>query len=276
MREAGMAAIDPTARIESGAVVGNDVSIGPYCVIGPHVVIEDGCRLLAHVHMTGHTALGAGSIVYPFASVGTPPQSVKYKGGPTRLVIGPNCEIREHVTMNTGTEEAGGLTEVGARCLFMIGAHVGHDCHVGNDVTFANNATLGGHVTVGDHVFFGGLSAVHQFVRIGEGAMIAGVTGVAGDLIPYGFARGSYAQLVGINVVGMRRRGHTRDDMRRLRRANRELFGGDGTFPERLEAVAGKYAGDPVIGKVVDFIRKGSARSLLQVARKGDPEADSA
>jgi len=154
------ASIDPTARIESGAVIGEDVSIGPYCVIGPNVTIETGCKLLAHVHVAGHTTLGSGSIVYPFASLGTPPQSVKYKGGPTKLVIGPNCEIREHVTMNTGTEEAGGLTEVGARCLFMVGAHVAHDCHVGNDVTLANNATLGGHVIVGDNVFFGGLSAV--------------------------------------------------------------------------------------------------------------------
>lgn len=270
-----MAGIDPTARIESGAVIGKDVSVGPYCVVGPHVVIGDGCRLFAHVHITGHTTLGAGSIVYPFASLGTPPQSVKYKGGPTKLVIGPNCEIREHVTMNTGTEEAGGVTEVGARCLLMVGAHIAHDCRVGNDVTFANNATLGGHVTVGDNVFFGGLSAVHQFARIGEGAMIAGLTGVPGDIIPFGYARGSYATLVGINVIGMRRKGYTRDDMHRLRRANNELFAATGTFSERLDAVAGKYAGDPVVGKVIAFIQQGSARALVQPARAGEPDADS-
>ena len=270
-----MSGIDPTARIDSGAVLGKDVSVGPYCVVGPNVAIEDGCRLLAHVHVTGHTTLGAGTVVYPFASLGTPPQSVKYKGGPTRLVIGQQCEIREHVTMNTGTEESGGVTEVGARCLFMVGVHVAHDCRVGNDITFANNATLGGHVSVGDGVFIGGLSAVHQFARIGEGAMIAGITGVPGDIIPFGFARGSYAELVGINVVGMKRRGFSRDDMRRLRRANIELFGGGGTFPERTEAVAKKYAGDPVVEKVINFIRQGNARALVRPPRSSAPELES-
>lgn len=270
-----MASIDPTARVESGAAIGSDVTIGPYCVVGANAVIADGCRLIAHVHIAGHTTLGSGSVVYPFASLGTPPQSVKYKGGPTRLVIGPNCEIREHVTMNTGTEEAGGLTEVGARCFIMVGTHIAHDCRVGNDVTFANNATLGGHVTVGDSVFFGGLSAVHQFVRIGEGAMIAGVTGVPGDLIPFGYARGSYATLVGLNVVGMKRRGYSRDDMRRLRSFQKELFAGGGNFRDRLEEVAKKYAGDPVVGKVVAFIREGGARALVQPARNGGAEIDS-
>jgi UDP-N-acetylglucosamine acyltransferase len=270
-----MAAIDPTARIESGAIIGKDVSVGAYSVVGPNVVIEDGCRLLSHVHVTGHTTLGAGTMVYPFASLGTPPQSVKYKGGPTRLVVGQKCEIREHVTMNIGTEEAGGVTEVGDRCLLMVGSHIGHDCHVGNDVTFANNATLGGHVTVGDNVFFGGLSAVHQFARIGEGVMIAGLTGVPGDIIPFGYARGSYATLAGINVIGMRRKGYTRDDMHRLRRANNELFANTGTFNERLESVAKKYAGDAVVGKVITFIQQGSSRALVHPARQSDPEADS-
>jgi UDP-N-acetylglucosamine acyltransferase len=270
-----MMGIDPAARIESGAVIGNDVSVGPYCVIGPLVVIEDGCRLLAHVHVTGHTTLGTGTVVYPFASLGTPPQSVKYKGGPTRLVIGPKCEIREHVTMNTGTEEAGGVTEVGARCLFMVASHVAHDCHIGNDVTMANNATLGGHVTVGDNVFFGGLSAVHQFARIGENVMVGGVTGVRGDIIPFGFANGQHAQLVGINVVGMKRRGFKRDDMHRLRRALNEIFGQSGTFKERVEEAAKTYAGDPVVGKVIAFIQEGGSRALVQPARGGDAEADS-
>src|SRR4029078_12314266 len=137
-----MAAIDPTARIATGAVIGKDVSVGPYCVIGPHVVIEHGCKLLASVHVTGHTSLGAGTVVYPFASLGTPPQSVKYKGGPTRLVVGADCDIREGVTVNTGTEDGGGLTEIGTRCFLLAGSHVGHDCHVGNNVTLANNAVL--------------------------------------------------------------------------------------------------------------------------------------
>lgn len=271
-----MAMIDPTARIEPGAVIGKDVSIGPYCVVGPHVTIEDGCKLVAHVHVMGHTTLGAGTSVYPFSSLGTPPQSVKYKGGPTRLLIGEKCEIREHVTMNTGTEDAGGLTEVGARCLFMVGTHVAHDCHVGNDVTMANNATLAGHVTVGDNVFFGGLCAVHQFARIGENVMVGGVTGVRGDVIPFGFVNGQHAKLVGINVIGMKRRGYTRTDMHRLRTATSEIFSETGTFKERFELVAAKYAGDPVVGRVIAFIQEGGPRALVQPPRAGDADMDAA
>ena len=176
-----MTSIDPTARIESGAEIGRDVSIGPYCIIGSKVVLADGCRLAGHVHVTGHTRIGSRTAIYPFASLGTPPQSVRYRGGPTRLVIGADCDIREGVTMNTGTEDDRGVTEVGDRCLFMVGSHVGHDCKVGNDVTFANNVVLGGHVSVGDFVVFGGQAAVRQFVRIGEGAMVVGMSGVRAD-----------------------------------------------------------------------------------------------
>jgi UDP-N-acetylglucosamine acyltransferase len=270
-----MVAIDPTARIETGAVIGKDVSIGPYCVIGPHAVIADGCRLLAHVHVSGHTSIGAGTVIYPFASLGTPPQSVKYGGGPTRLLIGANCDIREHVTMNIGTEEGGGLTEVGSGCFFMVGSHVGHDCRVGNNVTFANNATLGGHVTVGDYVFLGGLAAVHQFARIGEGAMIGGVTGVRGDVIPFAYAVGDHAKIMGVNVVGMKRRGYSRQDMHRLRRAYQTLFSACGTFRERVEAASKEFAGDPVVGKVIAFIGEGGERALVHPPAKGrDSAAD--
>lgn len=272
-----MAVIDPSARIDPGAVIGEDVSIGPYCAVGPHAVIGDRCRLVAHVHIAGHTTIGAGTVVYPFASLGTPPQSVKYRGGPTRLVIGADCDIRESVTMNLGSEDGGGLTEVGAKCFFMVGSHVGHDCHVGNSVTFANNATLGGHVTVDDHVFIGGLSAVHQFVRIGESAMIGGVTGVACDVIPFGYAFGPYAELVGINVIGMKRRGYSRQDMHRLRRAYAELFSGAGTFAERMAVVTMEYAQDPVVGKVVAFLNAGGTRALthppLRRGAAADPDA---
>jgi UDP-N-acetylglucosamine acyltransferase len=214
-----MAAIDPTARVDGKAVIAPDVSIGPYCVIGPHVTLGQGCRLLAHVHIAGHTTIGAQTKIAPFVSLGTPPQSVRYRGGPTHLVIGEACDIREHVTMNTGTEDGGGVTRVGDRCMFMVGSHVAHDCVVGSDVTLANNAVLGGHVSVGDFAFFGGQSAIHQFIRIGESAMIAGVSGVREDVIPFGFALGQTAELVGLNIVGLRRRGISRADMHRLRRA---------------------------------------------------------
>ena len=271
-----MAMIDPTARIEPGARVGADVSIGPYCIVGPDVAIGDGCRLLAHVHLAGHTAIGARTVIYPFASLGAPPQSVKYKGGPTRLVVGSNCDIRESVTMNTGTEDGGGITLVGDRCFFMAGSHVGHDCHVGSDVTFANNAVLGGHVSVGDRAFLGGQAAVHQFVRVGEGAMIGGLSGVTRDVIPFGFAFGPKAELVGLNMVGLKRRGHGRADLHRLRQCYRALFLGSGEFRERLAAVAADYAADPLVGKIVDFLRAGGSRPPMMPARVrgGDrPEA---
>jgi UDP-N-acetylglucosamine acyltransferase len=259
--------IDPSARIEPGARIGRGVSIGPFCVIGPDVAIADGCRLLAHVHLAGYTAIGARTVIYPFASLGTPPQSVKYRGGPTRLVVGSDCEIRESVTMSTGTEDGGGVTSVGDRCFFMAGSHVAHDCHVGSDVTFANNAVLAGHVSVGDRAFLGGQAAVHQFVRIGEGAMISGLCGVTRDLIPFGFAFGTKADLVGLNMVGLKRRGHGRADMHRLRQCYRALFLGAGEFRDRLAAVAADYEADPLAGKILEFLRAGGSRPPMMPAR---------
>jgi len=270
--------IDPTARIEPGATIGQDVSIGPYCVIGPHVAIGDGCRLVAHVHVAGHTTIGARSVIYPFASLGTPPQSVKYRGGPTRLIVGADCDIREGVTLNIGTEDDRGVTEIGDRCFFMVGSHVGHDCKVGNDVTFANNVVLGGHVTIGDFVVFGGQAAVRQFVRIGEGAMVVGLSGVRADVIPFGLVQGPLAELIGLNVVGMRRRGFPRADIHRLRQGYQALFFGAGTFRERLERLAAQMGRDPLVAKVIGFIRAGS-RPLTMAVRRAqlgqEPDRDS-
>jgi UDP-N-acetylglucosamine acyltransferase len=273
-----MAAIDPTARIAEGAVIGAEVTVGPYCIIGPNVVIGEGCRLVAHVHVTGHTSIGARTTVAPFASLGTPPQSVKYRGGPTRLEIGSDCDIREGVTINTGTEDGLGVTRIGDRCMLMVGSHVGHDCVVGSNVVFANNAVLGGHVVVGDHVFFGGQCAVHQFVRIGEGAMVSGLSGAASDVIPYGFVFGTpTGMLGGLNIVGLRRRGVARADMHRLRRAYRTLFFGEGQFAERVHAVARDYPDDPLVGKIVAFIRAGGSRSLMKAhPREGGTTAEEA
>ena len=268
-----MAAIDPTARIEPGAVIGNNASIGPYCVIGPHVELGDGCKLLAHVHVAGHTTIGPRTVVYPFASLGTPPQSVKYRGGPTRLVIGAECEIREGVTVNTGTEDDRGITEVGDRCCLMVGSHIGHDCKVGNDVIFANNVVLGGHVTIGDFAVFGGQAAVRQFVRIGEGAMVVGLSGVRADVIPFGLVQGPLADLIGLNVVGMRRRGSSKADIHRLRQAYEAMFFGAGTFRERLNHVAAQNGADPLVGKVIAFIRAGS-RPLTMAIRRASTDED--
>ena len=265
--------IDPSARIETGAAIGPNAKIGPYCTIGPHVTVGEGCRLVAHVNLTGHTTIGPRTVIHPFASLGTAPQSVHYRGGPTRLVVGAGCDIREHVTMNTGTEDGGGVTEVGERCFLMVGAHIGHDCKVGNDVIFANNILLAGHVTVGDHVMFGGGAAVRQFVRIGEGAMIVGLSGARADVIPWGMVLGSpFGDLVGLNVIGMRRRGIAKAEIHRFREAFQTLFFGDGEFRARLEQISSQYSGDVQVGKMIDFIRAGK-RPLTMGSKRGAAEA---
>lgn len=265
--------IDPSARVEAGAVIGNGVTIGPYCTIGPHVTIGDGCRLMSHVSITGHTTIGPRNVIYPFASLGTPPQSTGYKGEPTRLEIGADNDIREHVTMNTGTVADRGVTTVGNNCFFMVGSHVAHDCVVGNKVIFANNVLLGGHSQIGDNVVFGGSVAVRQFVRIGEGAMIVGLSGVRADVIPYGMAHGPLANLVGLNVVGMRRRGLSKSDLHRVREAYQALFFGEGEFKPRFERVAAEYGADPLIAKIIDFIRAGK-RPLTMAIKRGEADED--
>ncbi len=257
-----MPSIHPTACVERAAEIAEDVDIGPYCIVGPHVTIGPGCRLLAHVHVTGHTSLGAGTTIYPFASLGTPPQSIRYRGGPTRLVVGRQCDIRESVTMNIGTEDGGGVTEVGERGFYMANSHVGHDCRVGREVMFANGATLGGHCIVGDHVFIGGLSAVHQFSRIGCHAMIAGLTGVRADIIPFGFVIGSVGQLAGLNVIGMKRRKFSRDSIHAVRKAYRMLFFDEGTFASRIDLVEAELGADAAVAAILAFVREGGSRPL--------------
>ena len=262
-----MTVIDPTACVAQGAVIGRDVFIGPYCIIDAGVTIADSCRLAGHVHVTGNTTIGSRTMIYPFVSLGTPPQSVKYRGGPTRLVVGAQCDIRENVTINTGTEDDRGITEVGDRCFFMVGSHVGHDCKVGNDVIFANNVVLGGHVTVGDFVVFGGQAAVRQFVRIGHSAMIVGLSGVRADVIPFGLVQGPLADLIGLNVVGMRRRGLSKDEIHRLRKAYDSMFFGAGTFRERLDKVESEIGNDPLVAEVIAFIRSGSRPLTMAIRR---------
>jgi UDP-N-acetylglucosamine acyltransferase len=259
--------IDASARIADGAVFGAGVEIGPYCTVGPNVTIADGCRLIAHVNITGHTTIGARTVIYPFASLGSPPQSFSYRGGPTRLVVGADCDIRENVTMNTGTEDDHGLTQVGNKCFLMVGTHIGHDCTVGDNVVFANNTILGGHVSVGDRVVFGGSVAVRQFVRIGEGAMIVGLSGVRADVIPYGMAQGPLAFLVGLNVVGMRRRGIAKSDIHGLRTAYRDLFFGDGTFRARIDRVAAGHTSNALVVRMIEFIRAGKRPFTMAIKR---------
>jgi UDP-N-acetylglucosamine acyltransferase len=257
-----MSTIDPTARIEDGAVIGAGTSIGPYCIIGPNVVIGADCKLMAHVSIAGHTTIGAGCVIHPFAALGGPPQDLSYRGEPTRLEIGEGCCLREGVTMNVGTKKGGGITRVGARGYFMNNSHVGHDCLVGNDVIFATSATLGGHCEIGDFVYIGGLSAVHQFTRIGPQVMVGGICGVRGDVIPFGLVNGQYASLEGFNIIGMKRRKFTRERLATLRSFYKKLFHGSGIFAERLNEVQPLAAEDPAIKEILAFIGDGKLRAL--------------
>lgn len=255
--------IHPTAIIAESATLGAGVSIGPYCVVGPNVTLGEGVELVSHISIGGHTVIGAGTKVYPFASLGHPPQDLKYKGEPSRLEIGTHCVIREHVTMNPGTEGGGMLTRVGDRCLFMVGAHVAHDCRVGNQVILANNATLAGHVQVGDHVVIGGLAAVHQFVRIGQHAMIGGLSGVEHDVIPYGTVMGERASLAGLNLVGLKRRSFSREAIHALRGAYKVLFEeSDSVLESRVAQARAAYAAQPEVLEVLEFIDAAGSRSI--------------
>jgi UDP-N-acetylglucosamine acyltransferase len=257
-----MATIDPTARVEDGAVVGEGTHVGPYCIIGPHAVIGNNCKLTSHVQVMGHTLIGADCMISPFVVLGGAPQDLSYRGEPTRLEIGAACTIREGVTMNVGTVKGGGLTRVGARGYFMNNSHVGHDCLVGDDVIFATSATLGGHCEVGDFVYIGGLSAVHQFTRIGRQVMIGGMCGVRGDVIPFGLVNGQYAVLEGLNIIGMKRRKFSRERLATLRAFYQKLFHGPGIFADRLVSVQPLANEDPAIAEILTFIGDGKHRPL--------------
>jgi UDP-N-acetylglucosamine acyltransferase len=259
-----MAEIHPTAIVESSAKLGTRVRVGPYCVVGANVELGDGVDLVSHVVVAGHTTIGAETRVYPFASLGHPPQDLKYRGEPTRLVIGGHNVIREHVTMNPGTAGGGMLTHVGSHGLFMIGVHVAHDCHVGDNVVMANNATLGGHVHIGDYAVLGGMCAIHQFVRIGRYAMIGGMSGVEADVIPFGSVMGDRARLSGLNIVGLKRRSFSREEIHALRTAYRLLFAQEGTMAERLTDVAGIYKDNIAVNELLEFIRQDSTRGICQ------------
>ncbi len=257
-----MAKIHPSAIVEDGAVLGADTVVGPFCVVGGQVVLGDGVELISHVSIAGITEIGEGSRIYPFASIGHPPQDLKYHGEASRVVVGRRTTIREQVTISPGTEGGGLLTSVGDDCLLMVGAHVAHDCRVGDNVILVNNATLAGHVTVGDHAILGGLSAVHQWVRIGPHAFLGGLSGLENDLIPYGSAIGDRARLGGLNIVGLKRRGFERERIHQLRAAYRMLFSDEGTLMERVEDVAAMFVEEPLVMEMVDFIRAGGDRRI--------------
>ena len=263
-----MITIHPTALIDPAARLGEDVSVGPYSIVGPDVRLGAGVRVAAHVVIEGHTEIGDGCVIHSFAALGGPPQHAGHKGEPTRLTVGPRNVIREHVTMHCGTVMGRGVTTVGADGLFMVGVHIAHDCLVGDHVTLVNNATLGGHVRVEDYVIMGGLSAAHQYIRIGRHAFVGGMAGVNHDVIPYGNVWGNHAHLEGLNLVGLKRRGFSRETINTLRAAYRLLFAEEGTFQERLEDTASAYVGSPEVTEIIDFIRADSSRPLTTPKRE--------
>jgi UDP-N-acetylglucosamine acyltransferase len=256
--------IHPSAVVDPKAKLGKDVTVGAFCTVGRDVTLGDGVTLISHVVVGGITTIGAGSTVYPFASLGLRPQDLKFKDEPSTLEIGINNQIREQVTMNPGTEGGGMSTKVGDNNLFMVGSHVAHDCKIGNNVVLANNATLAGHVNLGDYVIIGGLSAVHQFVRIGPFAIIGGMSGVEKDVIPFGLVKGERAHLAGLNMVGLERRGFGRDEVRALRSAYRMLFAPEGTLAERVDETASHYGDQTQVIQIVEFIRAASDRPICQ------------
>jgi UDP-N-acetylglucosamine acyltransferase len=256
------AKIHPTAVIEDGAEIGEGCRIGAYCVIGPEVSIGARSVLESHVAVAGTTRMGEENHVFPFASIGHIPQDLKFRGEPVELIVGSRNRIREHVTMNPGTGDGGGVTRVGDDNLLMMAVHVAHDCIIGDNVIMANNATLGGHVIVEDFVVLGGLAAVHQFVRLGRGSMIGGLAGVVADVIPYGSVMGERAHLAGLNLVGLKRRGAGRGDINGLRSAFSEMFEGAGTLQERVTRAGERHPGNPLVAEVVTFVTAESARSF--------------
>ena len=259
-----MTDIHPTAIVAPEAELGDNVTIGAFSCVGPDVRLGDNVALISHVVVAGRTSIGANTRVFPFASLGHEPQDLKYQGEPSTLEIGGDNVIREHVTMNPGTRGGGMVTKVGDHGLFMVGCHVAHDSTIGDHVVMANNATIGGHVEIGDHAVLGGLAAIHQYVRIGQHAMVGGMSGVEHDVIPYGSVVGDRAHLTGLNMVGLKRRGFSRDDIHELRKAYRLLFAEEGTMAERLEDVSATFRDHPTVMDIVNFIQIDSARAVCQ------------
>ena len=261
-------AIDPTALVDPRVEMGAGVRIGPFCRVGPGVVLAEGVHLVSHVTVEGPTTIGARTVVHPFAALGGAPQSTGYRGEDTRAEVGPDCIIREHVTIHRGTVAGGGLTRVGARCFIMSQVHIGHDCDVGDNVIMAGHSALGGHTVVEDFAIIGAMAGVHQFCRIGYRAMVGGMAAVTMDVIPFGTCEGNRARLGGLNIVGLKRSGASRASIHALRNAFHDLFVADaGPFRDRIDAVAAQYPDSPEVARMIDFIRRPRRRPVMPSRR---------
>ena len=253
--------IHSTSVIDKRAKIQKNVKIGPFCFVGPDVELQEGIELISNVHIEGNTKIGRGTKIFPFASIGTAPQDLKYKGESNSVVIGENNMIREYVTINPGTEGGGGKTIIGNNCLFMISSHIAHDCKVGNNVVIANNVPLGGHVTLEDSVVIGGNSAVQQFTRIGRLAMIGGMTGVLKDVIPFGLSFGNRNYLQGINLIGLRRKKYENKKILELDTAYKKIFSSE-KLHENLAKINGEFKENDLVKEVVNFIAKDKKRPI--------------
>jgi len=253
--------IHKTSIIHKNAKISENVTIGPYTVIGPNVEIHDEVKIHSHVNVAGNTKIGKRSKVFPFASIGTQPQDLKYKREKSSLIIGKNNIIREYVTINPGTQGGGMITKIGDNCLFMISSHVAHDCQIGNNVVIANNVPLGGHVIIEDSVIIGGNSAVQQFTRIGRLAMVGGMTGVLKDVIPFGLSFGNRNYLKGINIIGLRRNKYENKTIMELNEACKKIFSSK-NLHENLSKINGEYKDNKLVKEVTEFISKDKKRPI--------------
>ena len=253
--------IHKTAIIDSNAKISSNVKIGPFSIIGPHVEIDDDVIIQSHVNITGHTIVGKNNKIFPMTSIGSDPQDLKYKGEKTTLIIGANNTIREHVTINTGTIQGGGITKVGNNNLIMIGAHIAHDCIIGNNIVMANNSAVAGHAEIEDFVIIGAKCGIQQFTRIGKMAMIGGMTGVSRDVIPYGLSTGNRNFLDGINVIGLRRDKVQNKEIIALTEAYKEIFKSK-NLSENLSKLNGKFKDNILVKEVLEFINKDKKRPI--------------
>ena len=257
--------IHSTAIVSPKAELGNNIFIGPYCIINENVKINDNCKFLANVYMEGNTTVGANCTFYPFSTIGTMPQDLKYKGEKSELMIGNNNTIREHVTINPGTSGGGLITSIGNNCLLMVGCHVAHDCKIENNVILVNNASLAGHVIVEDFAIIGALSGIHQFCRIGKHSMIGAMSGIDSDVIPYGTVLGNRAFLSGLNIIGLKRRGFSKDIIQDLKKAYGVLFvSNEGTISDRIKEVSEDFSNNIPVMEIVDFLTKEKSRSICK------------
>ncbi len=262
--------IHPTAIIEDGAQIGAGSLVGPYCIIGKNVVIGKNSRLISNITIDGHTSIGDNCNFYPYSTIGTSPQDLKYKGEKSFLKIGNNNIFREFVTINPGTTGGGLMTSIGNNCLLMVSSHVAHDCQIGNNIILVNNASLAGHVTVDDFAVLGAFSGVHQFCRIGKHSMTGAMSGIDSDVIPYGTVLGNRAHLSGLNIIGLKRRGFTKQIIQELRKAYGLLFSShDGTLLERIKEVSEEFSKNEPVMEVVNFLTKDKSRSICKPKNVG-------